>query len=92
MGVGIMKERHIKSLLKNVLSVRKTITLQDFEKLCYQYLGGKYHECLRQSDSRPNELKLEQRVRNIVCHKNYQKVLYIKTKLFILRRLNNEKI
>lgn len=82
-----MKERHIKSLLKNVLSVRKIITLQDFEKLCYQYLGGKYHECLRQSDSRPNELKLEQRVRNIVCHKNYPESVVYKNQTFYLKEM-----
>lgn len=82
-----MKERHIKSLLKNVLSVRKTITLQDFEKLCYQYLGGKYHECLRQSDSRPNELKLEQRVRNIACHKNYPEGVAYKNQTFYLKEM-----
>ena len=82
-----MQERHIKSLLKNVLSVRKVITLQDFEKLCYQYLGGKYHECLRQSDSRPNELKLEQRVRNIVCHKNYPEGVVYKTQTFYLKEM-----
>lgn len=82
-----MKERHIKSLLKNVLSVRKIITLQDFEKLCYQYLGGKYHECLRQSDSRPNELKLEQRVRNIVCHKNYPECVVYKNQVFYLKEM-----
>ena len=82
-----MKERHIKSLLKNVLSVRKKITLQDFEKLCFQYLGGKYHECLRQSDSRPNELKLEQRVRNIVCHKNYPEGVVYKNQTFYLKEM-----
>lgn len=80
-----MKEKHIKSLLKDVLSVRKKITLQDFEKLCFQYLGGKYHECLRQSDSRPNELKLEQRVRNIVCHKNYPEGVVYKNQTFYLK-------
>ena len=82
-----MKERHIISLLINVLSVRKTITLQDFEKLCYQYLGGKYQECLRQSDSRPNELKLEQRVRNIVCHKNYPEGVVYKNQTFYLKEV-----
>ena len=82
-----MKERHIKSLLKDVLSVRGKITLQDFEKLCFQYLGGKYHECLRQSDSRPNELKLEQRVRNIVCHKNYPEGVVYKNQTFYLKEI-----
>lgn len=82
-----MKERHIKSLLKDVLSVRGKITLQDFEKLCFQYLGGKYHECLRQSDSRPNELKLEQRVRNIVCHKNYPEGVVYKNQTFYLKEV-----
>ena len=82
-----MKEKHIKSLLKDVLSVRKKITLQDFEKLCFQYLGGKYHECLRQSDSRPNELKLEQRVRNIVCHKNYPEGVVYRNQTFYLKEV-----
>lgn len=82
-----MKERHIKSLLENVLHIRKKITLQDFEKLCYRYLGGKYHECLMQSDSRPNELKLEQRVRNIVCHKNYPKGVAYKNQTFYLKEM-----
>ena len=82
-----MKERHINSLLKDVLSVRGKITLQDFEKLCFQYLGGKYHECLRQSDSRPNELKLEQRVRNIVCHKNYPEGVVYKNQTFYLKEV-----
>ena len=82
-----MKERHIKSLLKDVLSVRGKITLQDFEKLCFQYLGGKYHECLRQSDSRPNELKLEQRVRNIICHKNYPEGVVYKNQTFYLKEV-----
>ena len=82
-----MKEKHIKSLLKDVLSVRKKITLQDFEKLCFQYLGGKYHECLRQSDSRPNELKLEQRVRNIICHKNYPEGVVYKNQTFYLKEV-----
>lgn len=82
-----MKERHIKSLLENVLHVRKKITLQDFEKLCYRYLDGKYHECLMQSDSRPNELKLEQRVRNIVCHKNYPKGIVYKKQTFYLKEM-----
>ena len=82
-----MKEKHIKSLLKDVLSVRKKITLQDFEKLCFQYLGGKYHECLRQSDSRPNELKLEQRVRNIICHKNYPEGVVYRNQTFYLKEV-----
>ena len=82
-----MKERHIKSLLKDVLSVRGKITLQDFEKLCFQYLGGKYHECLRQSDSRPNELRLEQRVRNIICHKNYPEGVVYKNQTFYLKEM-----
>lgn len=82
-----MKERHIKSLLENVLHIRKKITLQDFEKLCYRYLGGKYHECLKQSDSRPNELRLEQRVRNIVCHKNYPKGVVYKNQTFYIKEM-----
>ena len=82
-----MKERHIKSLLEHVLHIRKKITLQDFEKLCYRSLDGKYHECLMQSDSRPNELKLEQRVRNIVCHKNYPEGVVYKNQTFYLKEM-----
>lgn len=82
-----MKERHIKSLLEHVLHTRKKITLQDFEKLCYRYLDGKYHECLMQSNSRPNELKLEQRVRNIVCHKNYPEGVVYKNQTFYLKEM-----
>ena len=82
-----MKERHIKSLLEHVLHIRKKITLQDFEKLCYRYLDGKYHECLMQSNSRPNELKLEQRVRNIVCHKNYPEGVVYKNQTFYIKEM-----
>ncbi|MEG3029176.1 MAG: hypothetical protein RR827_02105 [Oscillospiraceae bacterium] len=79
-------EQNLKDLLENILDVQETVTLNEFiDKAISVYRLNEYD--LGMSSTRPNEIMIEQRCRNIVSHKNFPpNVISYKNQIFSSRQ------